>query len=172
MSDDEKVSFYLKYRAEIEEWKQLRGPASAALDAAIEGALRSLRDDPDVPEPTFKEGRYRYSHLGVTEDPRLWIELNWDTGLLLADGGNWPTLIVGGRLEKGPIREAVLAATQLAVFDYGMRKTSGSGAVWLRYGQVVPDSEPIELLDYAQHCVDRLRSAWLDLHGPMRAAVS
>ena len=42
MASDEKVAFYLRHRALIEEWAALRGQAAAALEEAFSRAADAL----------------------------------------------------------------------------------------------------------------------------------
>ena len=50
MAGDEKVAFYLRHRALIEEWAALRGQAAAALEEAFSGAAGVVGQRADSPE--------------------------------------------------------------------------------------------------------------------------
>ena len=164
MSDDPKVDFYLENRSLIEEWSKLRAPAARALDQALLAAAQLLGEDEDIPEPQITEDRARTVRLHVTADPlpKVWLELWWEERNLLKGAGGWPTLIIAMNPKyPRPVRDAVKNATGAARDAHGMNST---GKWWLRYGAVTPEHEPVEIDAYAQHCMQRLRDAWSDLH--------
>ena len=146
MSDDPKIDFYLANRSLIEEWAGLRAPAASALDLALLAAAKLLAEDAELPDPDIEEGRGRAIRLHVTTHPlpQAWLELWWEKAKLLTSSGGWPTLtIVMDPKDPRPIRDAVKTATGLARDAHGMTATSSQG--WLRYGQVTPTSEPLEI---------------------------
>lgn len=112
------------------------------------------------------------ARLYCTEDPlpKAWIELWWSKKDLLTrvSGWRWPILAVNmDGQEAKQLRVAVHDATTSAV-GYGMDSTWQH---WVRFGQVVPVSEPIDIDEYAENCSQRLRNAWLGLHEVINKAV-
>lgn len=171
MSDDKKTDFYLANRALIEEWASLRVPAANALDRALLDAARRLSEEEGL-APEIIEDRGRTVRLHVTEDPlpRAWLELWWEKSKLLKEPGGWPTLtIVMNPKSPRQVRDAVKNATALARDAHGMTATSSQW--WLRYGEVPPQQEPLDIEDYGQYCIRRLRESWRDLRAPISAAV-
>ena len=173
MSDDPKLDFYLENRALIEEWAQLRDPVATALDRELLAAALRLTEGGGVPDPQIHEGPARSVRLHVTTDPmpRAWLELWWEKGKLLKGSGSWPQLvIVMDPIDPGA-RDAVKNATGSAREAHGMTSAGSKTSPWIRYGQIPPQSDPIVIEEYADHCVQRLRAAWLGLDATIRVAV-
>lgn len=173
MSDDPKFDFYLENRALIEEWAQLRDPVATALDFELLAAAHRLKEVDDVPDPQFHEGPARSVRLHVATDPppKVWLELWWEKGKLLKGSGSWPQLVIVMDPPAPPFREAVKNATGSAREAHGMTSTGPKNSPWIRYGQIPPQTEPIVIEEYAEHCVQRLRDAWHDLHVTIRETV-
>ena len=172
MSDDPKADFFLANRALIEEWAALRPSVASALDRALLDAAAGPAQDPDaVPDLQVKEDRARVVWLDCTSEPlpAVWVGLSWEQGKLLSGASPWPELFIRmDPVHPQAVRDAVKDATASARDTYGLNV---KGRWWLRYGPVVPRSEPIVIEEYAQFCVQRLRDAWVDLNAVIRTAV-
>jgi hypothetical protein len=172
MSDDPKLDFYLENRALIQEWAKLREPAATVLDRELLAAAGRLTEGDDIPDPQIQEDRAHSVKLHVTPDPLpVWLELWWEKGKLLTGSGGWPQLIIVMDPKHRHVRDAVKNATRSAHDAHGMTSTGLGTAWWIRYGEIRPQSEPIVIEEYAEHCVQRLREAWIDLHVTIREAV-
>jgi hypothetical protein len=173
MSDDPKLDFYLTNRALIEEWAKLRDPAAAALDRELLDAAVRLAEGDNIPDPRIQEDPVRSVKLDVTTDPLPgpWLELSWDQRKLLKGSGGWPQLVIVMDPRPPHLRAAVKNATGSARNAYGMTSTGLGNAWWIRFGEILPQSEPIVIEAYAEHCVQRLRDAWLGLHVTISEAV-
>lgn len=163
MSDDTKVDFYLANRALIEEWAALRGSAANALEVALLAAANRIGDDDGLPAPEIKEGGTVLLRATTDPLPSVRFELWWQRHSLLKGTSGWPYLAISMSSKhpkslRASVRDAVIGAKQV----YGL--TSTSGQTWLRSGQVVPDSEPIDIEAYAEFCVQRLRELWAEFH--------
>ena len=171
MSDDPKLDFYLENRALIEEWAQLRDPVAIALDRELRAA--AVRPSEGVPDPKIHESPARSVRLHVATDPmpKVWLELWWEKGKLLKGSGSWPQLVIVMDPPDPPFREAVKNATGSAREAHDMTSTGPKNSPWIRYGQIPPQSDPIVIEEYADHCVQRLRAAWLGLDPTIRVAV-
>lgn len=170
MSADPKIDFYLANRALIEQWAALRPAAAQALDEALLAAASALAGDADVPEPQVRaDPRSRAVVLPVTAAPAAAVTLEWYPNRLLGGVDPWPWVTVSMSVEEPTaVRAAVRAAAATGKDTHGLVST---GNQWLRFGPVPPLAEPIEMTGYAQHCIERLRAAFVDLAEPVRAAV-
>lgn len=178
MVDDEKLTFYLKHRAQIEQWATLQQHAAASLDRALQAAVEGMAGDPQPPAPDLSWGNPRIVKLRIPDirEP-VWIELQWTAKQLFkgSDTNTWPTLIVVVTPKKEflQLREAVKKATKVHSRAFGLtHEGRGAGNWWVWYGPLQPTTEPIVIDEYAAACADRFAKAWIDMHEPIRSAVT
>ena len=178
MASDEKVAFYLRHRALIEEWAALRGQAAAALEEAFSRAAGVVGQRADTPEIVKDDTDRRYPLYRVSlQVPRIasgavWVALGWTRGgLLRPSGESWPyTGIKAPGAGKGDaaydtakslLREA--AARRL----WTKSSTSASGWVWWTYLPL--EASETDLDAYAVRHVEGLVDAWKaldsEIHG-------
>lgn len=175
VSDDVKLDFYLKNRAQIEEWADLRSHAQDVLDEALLAAVTARPEGDVTPVPQMNEKGDPAVKLRIAgaEDEMAWVELNWSPrSLLKTGGGAWPALIVAGSpdLSFRPVRDKVKQATRPYRADLGLDQ--GGSGWWIWYGRLRPESEPIDVEEYAAYCAGKLRNAWIVLNPVMLAAIA
>ena len=176
MPEDAKLDFYLKHRTQIEEWAALRTHAQAVLDQSLLTAAQEMAADGEAPTLQIvaeKQNRWIRLRIPQAEPKQAWIELNWTPTSLLMDsgGGAWPALIVCASPDAGfrPTRQRIKEATRPFRATHGLNEETSGWWVW--YGRLRPAQEPINIDDYVQHCIDRFRNAWIDIHDAMRTAI-
>jgi hypothetical protein len=176
MASDEKVAFYLRHRALIEEWAALRGQAAAALEEAFSRAVGVVGQRADTPEIVKDDTDRRFPLYrislqvpGIAAGAVL-VALGWTRGgLLRPSGESWPYAGIkapgAGKGDaaydtaKNRLREA--AARRL------WTQSSASGWVWWNYLRL--EASETDLDAFAVRHVEGLVDAWKaldsEIHG-------
>ena len=167
MAIDEKVAFYLRHRALIEEWAALRGQAAAALEEAFSRAVGIVGQRPDTPEIVKDDADRRYPLYrvslqipGIASDA-VWVALGWTrAGLLRPLGESWPyTGIKAPGAGKG---DAAYDTAKSLLREAAARRqwtlSSASGWVWWNYLPL--ETSETDLDAYAVRHVEGLVGAW------------
>jgi hypothetical protein len=167
MASDEKVAFYLRHRALIEEWAALRGQAAAALEEAFSravGVVGQRADTPDIvkDDADRRQPVYRVSLQvpGITFGA-VYVALGWTRAWLLRPSGeSWPyTGIKAPGAGKG---DAAYDTAKSLLREAAARRlwteSSASGWVWWTYLPL--EASETDLDAYAVRHVEGLVDAW------------
>jgi hypothetical protein len=172
MAGDEKVAFYLRHRALIEEWAALRGQAAAALEEAFSRAVGVVgqgadtpdivKDDADRRQPLYRIG---LQVPGITFGA-VWVALGWTrAGLLRPLGESWPyTGIKAPGAGKGDAAyDTAKSLLQEAAARRLWTESSVSGGGWVWYKYLPLEAGETDLDAYAVRHVEGLVDAWKTL---------
>ncbi|WP_256840371.1 hypothetical protein [Ornithinimicrobium faecis] len=175
MADDPKVQFYLTHRELIQEWAALADPAAQALEQALLAASHEFAASAggDLPVPRISPGGTTFIRLDITTAPLsgVWFELSWERRRLLGHGaGTWPSLrLVTSPQEPAELRAELKSTSAAPLIRHGLDQ--GSTSWWVRHGDLKPETEPINIDDFARDCFQRLATAYLEMRGPIRQVV-
>lgn len=170
MSEDKQLDFYLKHRAQIEEWAALRERAQQVVDDALHGAVDALGQDlGELVEVSYQGTRIVKLRIPGHETEPTWIELQWQRSSLMT---NWPNLILVATPDKEfqQVKGQLIGACRSVALALGMRRTSG--AWWMFSRQLEPEADPLDPEEYAHYCVTETRAAWDELKVPMARVLS
>ena len=175
MASDEKVAFYLRHRALIEEWAALRGEAAAALEEAFSRAvgvvgqradtLEIVKDDADRRYPVY---RISLQVPGIASGA-VWVALGWaHGGLLRPSGESWPYMgIKAPGAGKGDAAyDTAKSLLREAAARHLWTESSASGWIWWNYLPL--EAGETDLDAYAVHHVEGLVDAWKALGSEIR----
>lgn len=176
LSDDAKLDFYLKHRAQIQEWAELGTYARSVLERALLAALEDIASDDAVPaaEVTTRGARIARLRIPGAEQAMVWVELNWTGDLLTRPGDRaWPALIVcaSPKPEFRDVRERIKESTRSICASLGLTRAGTSSDWWVWSARLVPESEPLDIDDYVAYCTYSFREAWMELHGTILDAI-
>ena len=176
MAVDEKVAFYLRHRALIEEWAALRGQAAAALEEAFSRAAGVVGQRADTPEIVKDDADrlhplYRVSlQVPGIAPGSVWVALGWThAGLLRPAGESWPyTGIRAPGAGKGDAAyDTAKSRLREAAGRHLWTKSSASGWVWWNYLPL--EASETDLDAYAVRHVEGLVDGWKaldsEIHG-------
>jgi hypothetical protein len=176
MASDEKVAFYLRHRALIEEWAALRGQAAAALEEAFSRAAGLVGQRADAPEIVKDDADrlhplYRVSlQVPGIAFGAVWVALGWTHGgLLRPSGESWPyTGIKAPGAGKGDAAyDTAKSRLRGAAATLMWTQSSASGWVWWNYLPL--GASETDLDAYAVRHVEGLVDAWKaldsEIHG-------
>lgn len=173
VSDDDKLDFFLRHWKQIVEWSKLRGHAVETLDKALLQALDSLTLAEGTEHLAIDVGPTRFGRLHLPRESHdAWLEFQWQPAALFDRG--WPRLIVVWNRKKSTeeVRAAVKRATAAKCDQLGISTYGPQHDYWVRYKEVAVTDEPFDLDEYVRDCADQFRDAWLELRGPLEAAVT
>jgi hypothetical protein len=176
MDVDEKVAFYLRHRALIEEWAALRGQAAAALEEAFSRAVGVVGQRADTPEIVKDDADrlhplYRVSlQVPGIAPGSVWVALGWThAGLLNPAGESWPyTGIRAPGAGKGDAAyDTAKSRLREAAGRHLWTKSSASGWVWWNYLPL--EASETDLDAYAVRHLEGLVDGWKaldsEIHG-------
>lgn len=175
MADDPKIQFYLTHRNLIQEWAAIADPAAQALEHALLSAAHELVASAggNLPAPRINPGGTTFVRLDITTAPYpgVWFELSWERRSLLRHGaGTWPSLrLVTSPQEPAELREALKDVSATVMIRNGLDQ--GSRHWWIRHGDLNPESEPIDIDQFARDCLQRMVTVHAELHEPIRQVV-
>jgi hypothetical protein len=171
MASDEKVAFYLRHRALIEEWAALRGQAAAALEEAFRRAAGVVGQRADTPEIVKDDADRHYPLYRVSlqvpgiASGAVWVALGWTRGgLLRPSGESWP--YTGIKIPGATKGDAVYDTAKRQLRDAADRRlwTQSSGS-WVWYSYMPLEASETDLDAYAVRHVEGLVDAWKALGG-------
>lgn len=157
---DNKTAFYLRHRADIEEWAALRESGLIA----VESALRHALDEMDVPKgavfgwedwtwPTFSLRRAHWrSGASVVA-----VAIQWSPSMLLS--GKWP--YVGVRV-TGDLDPQLASWLRRELADRAVELQWGEKGEmrWPLWRRVPPRGEGVDLEELAADCQAALMTGW------------
>jgi hypothetical protein len=176
MASDEKVAFYLRHRALIEEWAALRGQAAVELQEAFSraaGVVGQRADSPEIvkddADPLHPLYRVSLQVPGIASGA-VWVALGWTRGGLLRPAGeSWPyTGIKAPGAGKGDAAyDTAKSLLREATARRLWTQSSASGWVWWTYLPL--GASETDLDAYAVRHVEGLVDAWKaldsEIHG-------
>ena len=177
MASDEKVAFYLRHRALIEEWAALRGQAAAALEEAFSRAFGVVGQRADTPEIVRDAADRRYPLYRVSlqvpgiAPGAVWVALGWTRGGLLRPAGeSWP--FMGIKAPGAGKGDAAYDTAKSLLREAAARRlwTVSSASGWVWYNYLLPlEASETDLDAYAVRHVEGLVDAWKaldsEIHG-------
>jgi hypothetical protein len=176
MASDEKVAFYLRHRALIEEWAALRGQAAATLEEAFSRAVGVVRQRADIPKIVRDDTDrgcplYRVSlQVPGVASGTVWVALGWrHAGLLKPSGESWPyTGIRAPGSGKGDAAyDTAKSLLRQAAASRQWTMSSASGWVWWNYLPLGANETDLDA--YAVRHIEGLVDAWKaldsEIHG-------
>lgn len=170
--DDEKLAFFFRHWKQIAEWTALLRQAVEVLDRELLDALETMGDGHETPFPQIVRGTQRAVRLHIDSGRDAWIELNWGKAQLIEL--SWPALAVvwNKDLSTLQVRRSVKAATRDLCVQKGLTTHYPDGSWWVWSGQLRPAEGPFDLDDYVSSSVERFRTAWTTMHGPIQEAIA
>ncbi|KAA1419215.1 hypothetical protein F0U44_12250 [Nocardioides humilatus] len=145
-------------RSDDAEWAAIEDRARAAWRDAILAAEKRWSGGPDF----IVEPRMGQLYICIQDDPLIQVVLNWahNPHTRSSRQAIWPHVVIGVDPKRsGPLREAILEATDFAELTFGMVNTKTT-PWWLRSGPIVPDADLTDVHSYADLCMTRLVEVW------------